>query len=180
MKPKASWLWLLLLVPMALGLSRLRFDVEVLNLLPPDSPVVQGLKLYQENFSNARELILTVRAANAEAAETSARALAAALRRATNLVSRVTWEPAWLEHPEQGAELIAYFWLNQPSERFSELTNRLAPGNLVRILTAAREQLATSFSPLEIARGGYDPYGLLQLPDSALRSAPSFGEGEEL
>src|SRR5438067_123399 len=42
MKPKASWLWLLLLVPIALGLSRLRSDVVVLNLLHPDSPDVQG------------------------------------------------------------------------------------------------------------------------------------------
>ena len=52
-----QWLWLLLLPPVALGVWRLRFDVEVLNLLPSESPVVQGLKLYQQNFANARELI---------------------------------------------------------------------------------------------------------------------------
>ena len=63
------WLWLLLLVPMACGLWRVRFDVEVLNLLPGELPVVQGLKLYQQHFANARELIVTVNAANAGQAE---------------------------------------------------------------------------------------------------------------
>ena len=51
---------LLLAIPVILGLSRLRFDVEILNLLPGESSVVQGLKLYQQNFSNARELIVTI------------------------------------------------------------------------------------------------------------------------
>ena len=67
------WPWLLALIPIAFGLARLRFDVEVLNLLPADVPAVQGLKIYQQNFANARELIITVRAPSAESAETCAR-----------------------------------------------------------------------------------------------------------
>jgi hypothetical protein len=35
------WVWLLLLVPVVIGLARLRFDVEVLDLLPGDLPAVQ-------------------------------------------------------------------------------------------------------------------------------------------
>jgi len=31
-----------------LGIYRLRFDVEVLNLLPRGEPVVEGLKLFQQ------------------------------------------------------------------------------------------------------------------------------------
>ena len=34
------WFWLLLLIPVGIGLGRLRFDVEVLNLLPDDLPAV--------------------------------------------------------------------------------------------------------------------------------------------
>src|SRR5437899_11231581 len=114
MKRSRHWLWLLLAVPIAIGLMRLRFDIEVLDLLPTSLPVVNGLKLYQQNFSNARELIITIAGADAEAAETAARALAGLLREQTNLVSSVTWQPGWLEHPAQAAELIAYLWLNQP------------------------------------------------------------------
>ena len=53
----------LLLVAVGLGFWRLRFDVDILNLLPPDEPTVQGLKLYQQHFTNARELVITLRAA---------------------------------------------------------------------------------------------------------------------
>jgi hypothetical protein len=53
------WWWLLLLLPIALGLARLKFNVEVLDLLPRGVPAVEGIKLYQEHFSNARELIIT-------------------------------------------------------------------------------------------------------------------------
>src|ERR1051325_11842211 len=128
MRRYRHWFWLLLLVPIALGLTRLRFDAEVLNLLPADFPVVRGLKLYQTNFANARELIVTMSGIDSDAAESAARELAEALRGATNLVTRVTWQPPWLEHPGEFAEFIAYLWLNQPPEIFGALTNRLSGG----------------------------------------------------
>src|SRR6185295_414572 len=90
-KLSRHWLWLILLVPVALGLARLRFDVEVLNLLPADVPAVKGLLLYQQNFSNARELIITVRAGEPEVAENAARTIAGKLREATRLTSNVYW-----------------------------------------------------------------------------------------
>ena len=174
-----QWLWLLLLPPVALGVWRLRFDVEVLNLLPSESPVVHGLKLYQQNFANARELILTVSAPDAGQAEASARAVAVALRARPDLVAGATWTPPWLEHPEQAAELMAYLWLNQPPALFAELTNRLSGENLTNTLAESREALATSFSPNDVAMRGYDPLGFMRLPETATASAPSFGSGSE-
>jgi predicted RND superfamily exporter protein len=174
-----QWPWLLLLLPIALGLWRLRFDVEVLNLLPTDSPVVHGLKLYQQNFANARELILTVSAPEAAQAEAAARAVAQALRARPDLVAEADWTPPWLEHPEQAAELMAYLWLNQPPTLFAELTNRLAGKNLMNTLAESREALAASFSPNDFAMRGYDPLGFMRLPESATASAPSFVSGSE-
>ena len=113
-----------------LGLWRLRFDVDILDLLPPDEPTVQGLKLYQQHFTNARELIITLRAPDAEQAERLAGELAARLRQQTNLVAEVTWQPPWMEHPEQLGELLGWLWFNQPPEDFAALTNRLAPDQL--------------------------------------------------
>ena len=94
----------------------MRIDVEMLNLLPPDQPAVQGLKLYQQHFANARELIITLRAPEAEKAERLAGALAARLREETNLVAGVSWQPPWMEQPAQVAELVAWLWLSQPPE----------------------------------------------------------------
>src|SRR5687768_13808821 len=172
------WLWLLLLIPIGLGLMRLRFDVEVMNLLPDEFSVVRGLKLYQTNFANARELIITVDAQESETAETAARSITTALRAATNLVTEATWQPLWLEKPGQSAELVAYLWLNQPPEVFGELTNRLSVANLPHALREAQEALTTSLSPQDLARRGYDPFNLTQLPES-ISGGNNLGEGGE-
>ncbi|MEW6304612.1 MAG: MMPL family transporter [Verrucomicrobiota bacterium] len=173
------WLWLLLLVPVAIGLARLRFDVEVLNLLPDDVPAVRGLRLYQENFANARELIITLRAPDADTAASAARELTEHLHANHHLTRDVTWQPPWLEHPEQAAEFIAWLWLNQPPAAWRDLTNRLAPQNLSATLAATKAALTTSLSPEEIARRGYDPFGLMTLPGAA-DQASQFGQGNEL
>ncbi|MEO6033894.1 MAG: MMPL family transporter [Verrucomicrobiota bacterium] len=180
MIPKSRrWLWLLVLIPIALGFTRLRFDVEILNLLPEDSGIVQGLKIYQQNFSNARELIITLHSDDAEKTETAARLLAVALRQQRNLVADATWQPGWLEYPEQSPELVGFIWLNQPPDVFGQLTNKLASNNLSATLAATKDQLATSLSPNEIAMGSYDPLGLMRLPDS-VSSAMPMGSGQDL
>ncbi len=179
MKFSRRWLWLLLLIPIALGFARLRFDVEVLNLLPEKSGIVQGLKLYQQNFSNGRELVVTLRSDDAEKTELAARTLANAFRKATNLVADATWQPGWLEYPTLSAELVAALWINQPPEIFGELTNRLAPEYLSATLAATKDRLANSLSPADIAMGSYDPFNLMRLPE-AVSSAMPMGNGQEL
>jgi predicted exporter/lauroyl/myristoyl acyltransferase len=158
------WWWVLLLLAVGLGFWRLRFDVDILNLLPPDEPTVQGLKLYQKHFTNARELVLTLRAPEAEQAERLAGALAARLREQTNLVASVSWQPPWMEDPAQMAELLGWLWFNQPPEDFGALTNRLAASQLTSVLTQTKEVLATSMSPMDVARRAFDPFNLLDMP----------------
>jgi predicted exporter/lauroyl/myristoyl acyltransferase len=174
------WWWLLLLIPVVAGIARLHFDADVLDLLPGKVPAVNGLKIYQQHFTNARELIVTIKAPNAELATSTAQSISGRLGGETNLVADVTWQPPWLEHPEQAAELIAYLWLNQPPETFNRLANRLAETNLVGVLTETRDQLATTLSPAEIARLGYDPFGLTRLPESLTSVAPGFGQGRDM
>lgn len=180
---KSRWFrpwWLLFLIPLALGLARLRFNVEVLDLLPNNVSSVTGVKLYQQKFSNSRELVITITATNRETAAQAAQDIADKLRGETNLVADVTWQPPWLEHPEQTAELIAHLWFNQPPQAFADLADHLAPANLPAILTATRDELATTMSPTEIARLSYDPFGLTRLPDSVTGAAPAFGQGDEI
>jgi hypothetical protein len=90
--------------------------VDILDLLPPDEPTVQGLKLYQQHFTNARELVVTLRAPDSDTAEKLAGELAARLRQQTNLVEEVTWQPPWMERPDQLGELLGWLWFNQPPE----------------------------------------------------------------
>ena len=172
------WWWAILIIPVAAGFARLHFDADVLGLLPPNIPAVQGLKLYQEHFSNSRELIITVRAPDAESAQSAAQTVATKLSENTNLVAAATWQPPWLEHPEQMAELIAYLWLNQPPNIFNRLANSLSETNLTNVLAATRDRLATTLSPTDLAQLSYDPYGLTQLPEEIAGAAPGFGQGQ--
>src|ERR1043165_3946867 len=139
MKPRwfRPW-WLLLLIPLALGLARLRFNVEVLDLLPRDVRAVEGVKLYQQKFSNSRELIITVEASEKDQTTQAAQAIAEKLRAATNPIAEAVWQPPWLEHPEQTAELVAHLWFNQPPQEFAALAARLVETNLPTVLAATR------------------------------------------
>ncbi len=172
MSTARRWLLAVLLLAIVAGCFRLQFDVQILNLLPPSLKVVEGLKLYQENFSNNRELIVSLRMADAQAADTAAESLAGAFRAQSNLVESVRWRPVWLEDPTLSAELLAYIWLNQAPADFRALADRLAETNLVNVLQSTKESLATSFSPADLARMAYDPYGMTALPESTMAQIP--------
>ena len=174
------WWWALLLVAVCLGLWRLRFDVDILDLLPPDEPTVQGLKLYQQRFTNARELVVTLRAPEAEVAERLAGELAARLQQQTNLVADVTWQPPWMEAPDQLGELLGWLWFNQPPEAFATLTNRLAPDQLKSALEQTKAMLATSMSPMDLGRRSFDPFDLLTIPALTNLSGISMDQGQQM
>ncbi len=160
------WIWLLLALPLLAGLARVRLETEVLQLLPSEVPVVRGLQLYQQHFTNSRELLVTFHASDPDAAETAARRMAEALRARSDLVAEAHWQPPWLEQPDRMAGLIAHLWLNQPPVAFAELTARLAPRRLEAVALDARDRLATSMSPSDLARLGYDPFEFARLPDA--------------
>lgn len=166
-------LLVILCVVAALGVFRLRFDTQILDLLPPRLKVVQGLKLYEDHFSNRRELIVSLRAADAPAAEAAAASLAAAFRAQSNYIDSVRWQPVWQDNPTLSAELLAAIWLNQPPAAFHALASRLAATNLPTLLGETKDRLATSFSPTDIARLAYDPFGLTDLPAGVAAQIPA-------
>jgi predicted exporter len=147
-----------------LGLTRLRFDVEVLDLLPSSIPSVAGLKLYQKQFANTRELVLTLQGSSAAETTAAAAALAEKLIQAPELNAEVTWRPPWQDKPQDAAEFLAYAWLNQSNSAVRELADRLAPDQLRQEFTTAREILETSLSPADIAQRSYDPLRLTHIP----------------
>ena len=174
------WWWVWLSIAVVAGLFRLRFDVDILNLLPPDEPTVQGLKLYQKHFTNARELVITLRARTAEDAERLTDELATRLRQETNLVESVSWQLPWVEDPSQMGELLACLWLNQPPEQFGALTNRLEPSELKAVLEQTKEELRTSMSPMEVARRAFDPFDFLNMPALTNLSGFTSGQGQQM
>ncbi len=176
---KRRW-WVLLILAVVLGLWRLRFDVDVLDLLPSDEPTVQGLKLYERHFTNARELVLSLRAPDPAQAEKLAETLADRLRQQTNLVDDVLWQAPWMEHPEQLGELLACIWLNQPPGDFAALTNRFTPDLLKAQLDRTKEELTTSIKPMDVARHEFDPFDLLNMPTLTNLSGLSMDQSPQM
>jgi predicted RND superfamily exporter protein len=174
------WWWAILALAVCLGLMRLRFGADILDLLPPDEPTVQGLKLYQDHFANARELIVTLRAPEAEQAERLAGELADRFRQQTNLVEEVIWQPPWMEAPEQLGELLGWLWFNQPPESFGTLTNHLAPERLKALLDQTKELLTMSVSPIDLARHAFDPFDLLTMPALTNFASLSMDQGQQM
>ncbi len=160
------WWWVVVLALLACGLARLHFDTEVLDLLPPNLPSVEGLKLYQRYFTNARELLVTIQAPDADTAETAAKSIAAALRQRPDLADSVLWQPPWMETPGLAGEMTGYLWYNQPPQVFTQQADALAPPRLQAQLQATSEAIATTASPADMERLGHDPYQFTQLPGS--------------
>jgi predicted RND superfamily exporter protein/lauroyl/myristoyl acyltransferase len=163
-----KWLLLAFGLLVIVGLSRLRLDVDVLNLLPAELPVVQGLRAHQQHFANARELIITLKTTDAALSEDAARSLATELRNHTNVIGRAIWQPPWQEDALGASELVAYLWLNSDTNVVQKLEERFHPDKLSAQLTKVREQLATSFSPESVARSSYDPLDLLNVSSGDL------------
>ncbi len=173
------WPWLLIPILFVLGASRLRFDAEVLNLLPQDLPAVHGLLLQQRHFATSQELLVTVRTDEADLSERVAERVARLLSAETSVVRSVRWRPPWRDHPGDLAENLAWQWLQQPPGSLAHLEERLAPAELPRQIQSALDRLASSLDPSELMRTGYDPLGLSHVGADGDQSG-AISEGDRL
>ena len=144
----------------AVGISRISFNVEILKLLPTHLPQVEGLSLFLKHFAQPTELIVTLEAPDSDTAEAAADKLAEHLGKQTSLIKRAVARPPWEKSPADLAELLAFLLLNQPPEKVSELTARLAPDKAAATLQDSLEKITDSISPQEVALLSYDPYNL--------------------
>ena len=163
--PRTSPLrWLIVAVLLvaycAAGFSRISFNVDILKLLPVNLRQVEGLSLFLKHFAQPDELMITVEAPDAEAADAAATGLAAHLRTRPDLARRVTDRPPWESDPVQLSEFLAFALLNQPPEKIRELRARLAPEKIAATLHDSLEKLGESVAPREVAMLSYDPLGL--------------------
>jgi uncharacterized protein len=160
-------IWILMLVAavsLLAGLWRFRIDVDVFNLLPTESRMVEGLQLYQRSFGSSRELVISLRSEEAKLTERAARSLAESLER-SDLATKAIWRSPFRDDPGQLGEFLAYTWFNQPPEVFEGLAQRLREEQLRPTLEGTLERMATSLRPQEVARLSYDPFGLTDLAD---------------
>ena len=100
------------------GCSLPRAETDIFALLPEDALGVEGLRIYQQEFSGSSELMLSISAVDAS------QALEAASEISSNLVEQglaesVIWRNPLDEDPEAIGELAAFLWVNGASSKRS-------------------------------------------------------------
>ena len=84
MRSRAIWTLLAVTAPvLVIGFWRFNIDVDVFNLLPTESRMAAGLKLYERSFGSSQELVVSLRSPKARVTEGAARSLAEALAKAS-------------------------------------------------------------------------------------------------
>lgn len=174
MKLRRAGIVVAIVAYIAFGLSRLTLNINILDLLPQDLRDVQGVSLFLRHFALPDELIVTVEGGDAG---TAAESLTQALRERPDIASGVVSQPPWLADPAGLSELVAYALINQKPAAFQKTTAALDASRAPDVLAETLERLGNSLSPEEIARLGYDPFGLA---DAALASIgpPETGASE--
>lgn len=164
------------------GLTRLRFDTDILSMLPGGLPEVKGLKAFHEGFSRDDELILVIEGAEEDAGALSeaAESLAKTLEQ-QRLVKQARWTPRWNEEPAGIAELLAYVWLNGDPAETRALAKRLGPANSEATVNASLARIANSMEGMDMVMLAHDPFGFLQHPaiGALMRSSDQGGEAFE-
>lgn len=169
------WWSLVLGVLAVVGMVRLRFDADPLSLLPEDLPAVSGLRLHQKLFSGSKDLLVTIRADSAETASRLAEAVASDLRRETQQVSSTRWQMGF---QDALPETVAWMWSQRSTSDLLQLEERLSSQKVAQAIADQRDRLATTLDPIELARVGYDPLGLLSIPGAQNSIGQSaLGEG---
>jgi predicted RND superfamily exporter protein len=143
----------------AVGISRIRFDVDITKLLPDDLPEAAGARTFMKHFLKRSQVLLMLEGKTAEEVNAAAERVAQALEAKPNLVERVVWRRA---DDDAGAwtEFAAWALLNQPEAVLRGRVEAVSEARLAGTLEAYVEELATS-PFLQEGLAGYDPLGLV-------------------
>ncbi|MBK1854916.1 MMPL family transporter [Verrucomicrobiaceae bacterium 5K15] len=165
LKKFRSPILLILLVLFSIaGLTRLKFETAILEVLPKNLPAIQALKDFQEHFSEDREVIVLLHSDEEEIVEEDVEALALFLRERWP-DTEVRYKSAFEENPKLFGETVAHIWSYAPAEEIEKLTARLQdPDQLNAHLNEVKENLQNSFDQQQATIDSYDPLGFLRHP----------------
>ncbi|MCH7228866.1 MMPL family transporter [Haloferula sp. A504] len=164
-----------LAVVAASGLGRVKFDTDVLAVLPDEMPEVEALQAFQRVFSKKGELILLIEGDPDEVGPLDELAgdLAGRLKEA-RVSEVVRWRPLWQDRDGGMTDLIAWLWLNGDPQEVAGLVGRLSEDQIEATMEGALERVATSLDGGDLMMSAHDPFGFLDHP-----SLRSFFEGRD-
>ncbi len=162
-------------------ISFLRFDTEILNLLPDHFESVQGLKILNQEFHQASELIVAIQSPD------DPDAIEEFLEQYTSALVEETWVKRILYNsPLETASgqttlpgLALPLLLNLPPEEFNQSLSMLNPELLEERIRELKAKVASG-SPLATFEMKMDPLGLLASSFAALNIATNMENSEPL
>ena len=164
---RKSWFAILLFGVILLsgaGLSRLRFETDILEVLPKSLSSVQALQDFQKHFAQDRQVIVLLQSTEEEIEEEDTGDLAIHLRERWP-DAEVIYRSAFEEDPELFAESVALMWSYAPPEHVAVLMSRLVNEELFKKhLGQVKEDLKNSFDQQQSTMAAYDSIGFLQHP----------------
>jgi len=162
------------------GLTRLKFDTDILSMLPGELPEVKALKAFHSAFSRQDELVVFIQGGEDEIGtlSTAAESLSGKLLK-DGVVKSARWKPRWNDEPAGLAELIGYLWLNGDPASVRAQAERLAPGNSEAVIRESYARIGTSMEGMDMVMQAHDPYGFLNHPAIAQLMANAAGGGED-
>ncbi len=146
------------------GLFRLKFETDILAVLPQELPSVQTLKISQKYFDNDQRIALLLSSEDDEIYEEDIEEFVSHLREKLP-PTKILYRSEFEDRPEELAKAIAGLWLVSPNDVFEPLGDRLLDERLLKNhLAAAKESVRTSFDQQESTMAAYDPLGFLRHP----------------
>ncbi|MDB6071401.1 MAG: Lipid biosynthesis acyltransferase [Verrucomicrobiales bacterium] len=184
------WYYVILIIVTAamgwLGLSRLNYNVQVLDLLPQKMEGLAGTRVMLETFQKANRLMMTLESPDSAVVEAASLSLAEHLKGLKTLCHKVSARPPLDSESGEAAGqelsgMVAFALLNAPPERVAALSSQLSGPGAQSKAAATLEELATSQDPQVLAAGAYDPLGLtgalFEATDPKLLGATGAGNG---
>ena len=153
-----------ILIVSIIGLRRLSFATDVLEILPAGIPEVEALQVFREYFDDDHRVILLLRHEE-EVFEEDAVELADFLREKLPPEARVQYRPRFEDDPESFAKSLARMWTDADPEEVAQFTKKLgARTELDALLVEAKDKVALSLDQGQATMSAYDPLGFLNHP----------------
>lgn len=157
-------LLVVVIVTSVLGVKNLRFETDILEVLPRSISTVEALKNYSHHFSRERELVVLLRSEQDEVEEDDVAALVDYLREKLPEMD-VRDRSSLAQNPELLATSVARIWSYAPPEQVEVLLNRFENGKeLEAHLEQVKSNIGSSFDQQRVMTQAYDPLGFLEHP----------------
>ncbi|MEP2774315.1 MAG: MMPL family transporter [Luteolibacter sp.] len=146
------------------GLSKLRFETDILDVLPGDLPSVRALKVSQKHFDNDQRVALLLQSDDEEIYEEDVAEFAEHMREKLS-PAKVLYKSELEEDPAGFGQALADIWRFAPAEDVAELSERVLDEEKLKAhLEEVKGEVRRSFDQQESTMAAYDPLGFLKHP----------------